>query len=105
MERKTPKGQARIAEGDPRRGQVCFSNPLVQGSLERNTAFLRSAPLGLLVLSPHWWLPGGLMPPLLSCTVLPPQGFAPISKKRLTFLPGDRLATTCEFDSTSRTVS
>ena len=52
MERQTPAGQARVAEGDPRRG----------------------------------------------------QGFTPVGQKALTFLPGDRLTATCDFDSTSRTV-
>lgn len=52
MERQTPAGQARVAEGDPRRG----------------------------------------------------QGFTPVGQKTLTFLPGDRLTATCDFDSTSRTV-
>jgi hypothetical protein len=52
MERQTPDGQARVAEGDPRRG----------------------------------------------------QGFTPVGQKALTFLPGDRLTATCDFDSTSRKV-
>jgi hypothetical protein len=52
MEQRTPGGQARVAEGDPRRG----------------------------------------------------QGFTPVGQKSLTFLPGDRLTATCDFDSTSRTV-
>lgn len=53
MERKTPKGHARIAEADPRGG----------------------------------------------------QGFVPFEDSKLTLLPGDQLSTTCDFDSTTRTVS
>ncbi len=53
MERKTVDGHARIAQGDPRRG----------------------------------------------------QGFAPLTGRGdLRILPGDQLTTTCEFDSSSRTV-